>query len=279
MNITTSIRKHLLFLTVAFFSLSMAATAEVIDFYETMSQSSNTEMISMTTDLFYNQIQSLSGYTVNDLRPFFYEPQRASSTSVSFYAQIEEGPGGSWICTLNAIKGTQGKNFSVTKTYESYYLILMDAKDSIQNVLENVSSARSQEVSHSSQGSSSQGISTDLEALSGSWSGGRYIDKIVILRGGRGFVIFKNGASMDISISIRGTAVTVVQTGKSNASFFPELNREAALKSAPTAKPIKWDFVLIDNNTLKGTQTTLISDDSSETGASIGTVNAEWTRK
>ena len=38
------------------------------------------------------------------------------------------------------------------------------------------------------------------EFLSGTWGGEDTIDKIVIMRGGRGFVIFKNGSSMNITV-------------------------------------------------------------------------------
>ena len=67
-----------------------------------------------------------------------------------------------------------------------------------------------------------------LDTLAGTWTGDTLIDKIVILRGGKGFVIFKNGASMNIVISINGSSVTVIQKGRSNASFYPELSRELA---------------------------------------------------
>ena len=36
-----------------------------------------------------------------------------------------------------------------------------------------------------------------LETLAGTWTGEALVDKVIILRGGNGFVIFKNGASMN----------------------------------------------------------------------------------
>ena len=114
--------------------------------------------------------------------------------------------------------------------------------------------------------------------LAGTWSGEELIEKILILRGGRGFIVFKNGASMTISVSIEGESVTVKQYGKSNASFFPELPRQEALKIAATASPIEWKLKL-DGNTLAGTKKTLVADKKSSTGVSEGVVNVSWVKQ
>ena len=94
----------------------------------------------------------------------------------------------------------------------------------------------------------------------GTWTGENYIDKVVILRGGRGFVIFNNGASMNISVEINSRKqVVVTQKGRSNASFFPNLPRNLALNAALSADPIIWKFSIVDSNTLSGFKTTLVS--------------------
>ena len=102
-----------------------------------------------------------------------------------------------------------------------------------------------------------------LLQLSGIWSGEPFTDKIVILRGGRDFIIFKNGATMNISVSAEensehGSLIKIRQIGKPNASFYPELPREIALSVAPNASPIEWNFTMNDENALSGTKTTLL---------------------
>ncbi len=261
------------FLAFSLLALVSKAFSISVDFYATLSEKGDASMISMTSDLYFTQMQTISGYTVQDKRNTKYDAQNASDTNICFYAEINETDSGEWSCKLNAIKADQNKSLSITKVYSSYYLILMDAKDTIESLLENLLSSDST-LPQSAQGSAS----SNLESLSGNWSGGETIDKIVILRGGRGFVIFKNGASMNISISISGTNVTVTQQGKSNASFYPWLSREAALKSAPSAEATVWNFTLVDNNTLKGTENTLVENSSSPTGASRGKKNALWSR-
>ena len=119
----------------------------------------------------------------------------------------------------------------------------------------------------------SQTTGSTTEMLSGTWDGEDVIDKIVIMRGGRGFVVFKNGASMNVIIKFDdfdSSKILVIQSAKSNASFFPDLPRQVALREAVNASPIQWTFSLKDNNTLSGTKKTLLSD--GEENAKEGTV-------
>ena len=123
----------------------------------------------------------------------------------------------------------------------------------------------------------------DIESLAGTWGGEPYADKIIILRGGRGFVIFKNGATMNIKITVKkasiagkNTSLEISQVGKSNASFFPELPREQALACAARAAPITWNFALTSQDTLEGIKNTVIqTNDGTEQTA----ITSSWTRR
>ena len=99
------------------------------------------------------------------------------------------------------------------------------------------------------------------------------------MRGGRGFVIFNNGASMNITVELSGKEggkkVVITQKGNSNASFYPDLKRTAALSAAVSARPIKWTLTLTDNNTLKGTKETLLPDGDNYKEGSISVI---WNR-
>ena len=106
-----------------------------------------------------------------------------------------------------------------------------------------------------------------------------HIEKILILRGGRGFVIFENGASMNVSVEEAGSSVKITQTSRPNASFFPELPRALALKNAAQSQPVEWNLTLTEDGSLKGSKTTLVESRSSDTGVSRGTVDVEWKRR
>ena len=82
--------------------------------------------------------------------------------------------------------------------------------------------------------------------------------------------------TVEIKTSGASQSIIITQNGKANASFFPELPREVALKEAINAEPIKWVFNLDDNDTLTGTKSTLIYSNGA---ASNGTLNVTWKRK
>lgn len=259
--------------------------AETIDFYATVSTSTDAGMIKMSTDILYTQLQTMDGYTVIDRRNENYNPANKSQ-NISFYTEIQEESSGSWTCTLNAFKGAAA--FSSTKEYDSYYKILMDAKASLENFMLNLSGnivIPGQESSETVSRENEDGPARPnvrkhnpiMDTIAGTWEGEELTDKILILRGGRGFIIFKNGATMNISVSVEGSDVTIKQKGKPNASFYPSLPRQDALKNAASASPIEWNFKL-EGKTLTGIKKTLVSDKKSSTGVSEGNVNATWTK-
>lgn len=285
-------KKHLLLKTMILILGTIFCHAEQVDFYATVSSSEDTAMIKMTTDLFYTKFMILDGYTVNDMRslPWTRENHRGST---SFYVQVEEDSDGGWICTLTAIKPDGIQNVSSTKKYDTYYKILMDSKASLENLMLNLTmaegnaetaiqepEAQPQPVENASAAGPASPSSEMMDSIAGTWTGEELIEKILILRGGRGFVIFKNGARMNINISLQnGTnLINIIQNGKSNASFFPELQREAALKLAPTAEPVEWEMMLQDES-LVGIKKTLVEDKKSPSGYSRGQISVKWTKE
>lgn len=252
----------------ALFAVAAVHAATPVDFYATVSGSSDVSMLKMTTDLFFTQLQSLDGYAVIDRRDTLFSADTASVSNISFYAEIQEDADG-WVCTLHATQN--GKYANSSKKYANYYKILLDAKSSLETLFSSLAGT-------SSGASAAATSASDVEKLAGTWSGEPQIDKVVILRGGRGFVIFRNGASMNIAVEVRGSSVTIRQVGKFNASFYPELPRSTALQNADTAPLIEWNLT-ISGNTMSGTKTTLVEDSGSTTGAASGTVEVNWLRR
>lgn len=266
----------------------------MVDYYGVVSASSDTNMLKMAQDVFFTQLKSIDGISVDDKRPDISKasaelPQFASPlTKVAFYAEIadEKDTAGQtvWSCRFNAVTPADGITHSTTENYESYYKILVGAKSAIEKVLSDLKSPAPEFVSADKANLAADfKTGVDIESLAGTWSGEPFVDKIIILRGGRGFVIFKNGATMNIKISVKkaniegiSTSLEITQVGKSNASFFPELPREQALACAQTASPITWNFALTSADTLEGIKNTVVSTNS---GTEQGTVNASWSRK
>ena len=277
-------------ITIILFLINAAAGAQSynIDYYGIVSTEIDANMSKMTRDLYYTQLSEINNFSVSDKRSSPSLTERPDSASfqdgrLSFFTFItRDANSDKWITTYYVVDKSRNEEHSKKKTYDSFYKILMEPKDvlkdTIKQLIENDNSATT--ITASVQSPAAKGSSiASTEELSGTWGGEEYINKIVIMRGGRGFVIFNNGASMNITVELSGKdgnkMVVITQKANSNASFYPELNRTAALTAAISAKPIKWTLALTDNNTLKGTKDTLLPDGD---GYKEGSVNVTWTR-
>ena len=257
------------------------AAAVDVEFYSLSSSLSDTSKTKMTEDLFFTQLLSLPEYRVVDKRPESYTGTAASQNqdTMVFHGELQEKDS-KWICTLTLEQPHLNKKAQVTGNYDSYFKILSDAKSSISQLFANIASS---DASAASATDSLQNtiVTPTYDNLSGTWSGESSVNKIVLLRGGRGFVIFNNGASMNIKVEIQGNTIICTQSGKSNASFFPELPREVALVAATNAQPITWTLTLASNSTLTGTKKSLQAIMEAETavGVETSTTQVTWTRQ
>ena len=270
-------------LAVLFFSLQSAICQHYnIDYYGIVSSEIDDNMAKMLSDLYYTQFQEISSFYVTDKRTqdclkTIPSNDSIDSSNFSFYSIITK-ENAKWISNLT-IKN-KNLNHSVKKEFDSFYKILMEPKDILQASLKDLvlqkTVVSTEEQTEQPQINLPQ-ISTEF--LSGTWYGENNIDKIVIMRGGRGFVIFNNGASMNISVELSNAskkAIKIKQNGRSNASFYPDLPRQVALKVAVNANPIEWNFELLDDNTLKGKKSTLISANED---AIPGIIDVTWHRR
>ncbi|MDR3283622.1 MAG: hypothetical protein LBS97_00390 [Treponema sp.] len=238
---------------------------QTVAYYGAVTDVPDVNMVSMTQDLFYNQLLALDTYTVVDRRDIIYSDTVSLSPDtqnvILFYAEIFQGDTG-WDCTLHAKVPVENGEVMNTKHYDSYYRVLTDAKTLLTAVLQSLdnlkqgSAAEAEPVPNSAPNGPGT-IIPAIEALAGNWRGEPFVDRVVILRGGRGFVIYKNGASMNISVKISGDTVYITQESKQNASYFPDIARDAALIIAQTAPPVEWFFHLDAPGKLRGAKKTV----------------------
>lgn len=271
-------------------TVSLTAQSYNIDYYGIVSTEIDANMSKMTSDLYYTQLSEINNFSVTDKRTSASlterpDPALFSDGKLSFFTFItKDFNSDKWITVYYVVDKTKNEEHSKKKIYDSFYKLLMEPKDvlkdTIKQLIENDKSATS--ISAASQDTlspSKEAFIASTEELSGTWGGEDNINKIVIMRGGRGFVIFNNGASMNITVELSGSEgnkkVIITQKANSNASFYPELNRTAALSAAVSAKPIKWTLAITDSNTLKGTKDTLLPDGDSY---KEGSINVTWTR-
>ena len=277
-NVQSRLRHSLLLFMLCLPAAFLSAQAKrALYVYASSSSSGDSAVIKMTEDLFFSQLASSDLFTVHDMRSTEYSAAEltryGSGNSLFFYTQIYEKDG-QWFLKLHLIDGATGKETVLQNNYDGYYKILTEAKNSLTSLIKQFNAGEAQKTEK--QGTSS----VTVEKLSGTWYGEDYIDKIIILRGGRGFVIFKNGASMNVSVSVSGNLLSAVQQGKPNASFFPELPREAALVKAPEAKPVRWELTVESESAMKGVKISLVAeyDNSGVLSVKEGRIPVRWHR-
>ncbi len=282
-------KKSILSAILLIFTAVLSAQSYNIDYYGIVSTEIDANMSKMTSDLYFTQLSEINNFSVSDKRttPNLSERPDASEFAegkLSFFTLITKDTNADkWITTYYVVDKTKNEEHSKRKIYDSFYKLLMEPKDvlkdTIKQLIENDNAATGISTSIQESSTSKSAKIASTEELSGTWSGEDSINKIVIMRGGRGFVIFNNGASMNITVELSGSesnrTVTVIQKGNSNASFYPDLKRTAALSAAVSAAPIKWTLTLTDTNTLKGIKNTLLpdGDDYKE-----GTIPVVWTK-
>ncbi|OJF75961.1 MAG: hypothetical protein BKP49_09060 [Treponema sp. CETP13] len=270
------------------FVFSQVITKPIVSVYGSASNAKDTDTLVLTQNLFFTQLINSGRFIVHDLRKTIYTPElleKSESTDFVFYMDIIQEDL-AWTCILHLINIETKKDITLSRKYPGYYKILMEAKDSIFSLLQKydleqdsfVQNSNSQINTNISETDSENQIS--IEKMAGTWNGDENIDKIVLMKSGRGFIIFRNGASMSVSVTIVNNIITIKQTTRSNASFFPELPRDIALLTATKEVPIYWEFTMLDSNTLEGTKHTLIPKIEGEkiTETEPGTIPVKWTR-
>lgn len=289
-------KKVILFLIMLQAAFCFSQEKYNVYFYGVITPSSQENQKNITLDLFSAQIRAFPEIEFIDRRNFGFDTNfsklsdnaaenidensifelipasqdlKAGNKSIIIVSKIDKTDDENWQCNIYAKNLYTSKIDTAQKTFESYYKILTESRTLFSNIL---SASTNQIIST---GNTSKKIQTEqitessmtIEGISGTWAGEEGITKIIIMRSGRGFVIFNNGASMNISISVETTAehtkmLNIIQATPFNASYYPDIPRQQALDFATTAKPIKWSFSLTGTGSLTGIKETLAINDS-----------------
>ena len=304
--------KARLFLTVFFLSLALGSRTLLhaqedaqkfnLYYYGVVTNVNDQNMLNITQDLFFAQLRGIQSLQTFDKRDdeikdsysdiqtdtrcesFFNlaQAQVPQENALLFAARIYRPKSDEkWSCAF-AVKNLQsGAVFSNQKEYDSYYKILTDAKVLIQRVVAEASGGEdsSAGTAKAAGGAARQeGSEGGVGDLAGTWGGEKSASKIILLRSGRGFIVFNNGATMNVAIFAQddGASVRIVQRDKFNASFYPDIDRQTILGFAESASPIEWNLTLSSNGSLVGKKKTLV-----QSGGSVEPANVDvtWIKK
>lgn len=234
----------------------------------------------------YNSLSDKEADQIDENSIFNLIPQsqdlKEGTKSIILVSKIDKTDDEIWQCSIYTKNLSNSKIDFSKKTFESYYKILTESRTLISNVL-SASTNQTLTTGSSSKKAQPEQItesSMTIEGISGTWTGEEGITKIIIMRSGRGFVIFNNGASMNISISVDNSEgstkiLNIVQAVPFNASFYPDIPRQQALDFASKAKPISWSFSLTGTGSLTGIKETLAADEAGNISQTKKTVKWE----
>lgn len=297
--------KKILLLALCVFAQALCFSQEKkfnLCYFGVVTNVNDQNMLNITQDLFFAQLRGIGYLDAHDMRDdeikdsynqiqsdesgeaFFnlVQGQVAADNSIVFVARIYRPRSDEkWQCAFIAKNLTNGTVASKGKEYDSYYKILTDAKVLIQSVVAQASG------NIDSDGGSAQKTAGALrpdaaeigtDNIAGSWGGERDASKIILLRSGRGFIVFNNGATMNVTVSAKedGSSIRILQRDKFNASFYPDIDRQTILNYADSAPPIEWNLTLTKTGSLVGKKKTLV-----QSGAAVepASVDVAWTRK
>lgn len=293
--------------------VSYAKTEKKIDFYGVASSGVDKNMLKMTADLYYNQLKDFSTNAKDYRKNITEEAESENSLTVNiqedsalaFYVFITKKDGASnlWSAKVFLQDVKSGKVYSSKKEYPSYYKILMESKSSLSSILDNlllqqeginIASPAQEDLERVATDGGNDGAEersgkeegekkkNAISDVTGTWIGEEEIAKAVILSNGRGFVIFKNGASMNISVVVNNSAstshISIKQTSTSNAAYYPELEKSVAIDAAKSGNLIEWSFTNNGEASMYGKKTTLIKD-KSKAGWTRAILDVEWKRQ
>ena len=276
MNIRGIVLKGTLLLTLLCSNLNIfSQEQQEIDFYGVFSNDIDANMTHITEDLFFAQLKEMQlNATINDCRSNeiknanFSEKEnidfsQSKQNSLACFIIISQKSNSKWLCEVNVKNLATNKIQSNIQEYDSFYKIMTETKKTFSEIFKNLFSSSTETLKQNevSQNKNQTSI-ISADEIAGTWKGEEFVDRIVLLRSGKGFVIFKNGASMNVSVSIQKidnqNTVNIKQIGGNNASYFPELSRKAALEYAMSAAPVEWSFTSVSTKILKGNKKTLI---------------------
>ena len=297
-------RRKICFIAAIFLFLSAAVFPQgqenyALYYYGVVTNVNDQNMLNMTQDLFAAQIRGIDYVTLHDIHAggvqSLYADVSTDADGSEFFSLVDEvspvtenailffvrffrpRSDEKWECTFFAKNTQTALVASRTKSYDSYYKILSDSKSLIQSVVAEACGKASEPEASPNVAVAARPSALNAEDISGTWSGESDISKIILMRSGRGFIVFANGATMNISVSLSGNAesrrLRIVQQDKFNASYYPDIDRGRILSYAENAAPIEWNLVLMPNGNLEGTKKTLVA---STDGIAPSDVKVVW---
>ena len=243
-----------------------------------------TEQITQTVDnLVFSFIKELKTYTIFDLRSQSVPADFPNDTAIDyiFFGALEEVPDGIKLELI--LKGrTEQLTRIISKVYDNVNKILLDSRLLVFNLFD--FSVPLEQLARSlpqTEQNTEFGYIDTVDSLAGSWKGEQGLDRVMILRGGRGMAVFSSGVSVSLDLKIDNGYLLVTQIGSLQPRQFLNLPDEIARQAVQKTNPPQWRFLVSpDKKILSGTKVDaqIQYNETAIISVKYDTATVEWLR-
>ena len=242
------------------------------------------EQTAQTVDnLVFSFIKELKAYTIFDLRNQSVPVDFPKNPAIDyiFFGALEEVPDGIKLELI--LKGrTEQLTRIISKVYDNVNKILLDSRLLVFNLFD--FSVPLEQLARSlpqNEQSMEFGYIETVDSLAGSWKGEPGLDRVMILRGGRGMAVFSSGVSVSLDLKIDNGYLLVTQKGSLQPRQFLNLPDEIARQAVQKTNPPQWRFLVSpDKKILSGTKVDaqIQYNETAIISVKYDTATVEWLR-
>lgn len=234
-------------------------------------------------NLVFSFIKELKTYTIFDLRNQSVPVDFPKNPAIDyiFFGALEEVPDGIKLELI--LKGrTEQLTRIISKVYDNVNKILLDSRLLVFNLFD--FSVPLEQLARSlpqNEQSMEFGYIETVDSLAGSWKGEPGLDRVMILRGGRGMAVFSSDVSVSLDLKIDNGYLLVTQKGSLQPRQFLNLPDEIARQAVQKTNPPQWRFLVSpDKKILSGTKVDaqIQYNETAIISVKYDTATVEWLR-
>ena len=242
------------------------------------------EQTAQTVDnLVFSFIKELKAYTIFDLLNQSVPADFPNDSAIDyiFFGALEDVPEGIKLELI--LKGRKDQvTRIISKVYDNINKILLDSRLLVFNLFD--FSVPLEQLARSlpqTEQNTEFGYIETVDSLAGSWKGEPGLDRVMILRGGRGMAVFSSGVSVSLDLKIDNGYLLVTQKGSLQPRQFLNLPDEIARQAVQKTNPPQWRFLVSpDKKILSGTKVDaqIQYNETAIISVKYDTATVEWLR-
>ena len=251
--------------------------------YQLQAPELSEQTVQTIDNLVFSFIKELKTYTILDLRSQTVPADFPKNPAIDyiFFGMLKEVPEG--IKLELVLKGREDQfTRIISKVYGNINKILLDSRLLVFNLFDFSVPLEGLTVSTPQNEQDTEfGYVETVDSLAGSWKGEKGLDRVMILRGGRGMAVFSSGVSVSLDFKIDNGYLLVTQKGSLQPRQFLNLPDEIARQAVQQTNPPQWRFLVSpDKKILSGTKVDaeIQYNETSIISIKYDTATVEWLR-